>query len=257
MIEALPEGLPSGHHFLRGSTRLWCSDELPGNLPELWATLRDQRETTGVTPFLTWHEDVYRPWDPAEVEAVDLGAVLPERFADYRRDLLRHQAAPEPEVPEGAEPWPYNPGPPFESWPGLAPSTSLDSNYPDPVDAAARTVAAIVRSDPHGLPDCRLVLVPAAWGANVLAHFGWFADAPLGLFCALLRSWHERFGAEVVAAFGGEVHVAIPRPPMTQHHADVVAVEHVLTQADNVGWSAFPEYSANLVRRIRWTFWWD
>ncbi|MFI7678940.1 DUF4253 domain-containing protein [Actinophytocola sp. NPDC049390] len=250
MSETLPEGVPSGHHFLRGRTRLWCSDVLPENLPELWATLREQRETTGVTPFLTWPEDVYGPRDPAEVDTVDLGVVLPERFAHYRRDLLRHQAAPEPE-------WPYNPGPPFESWPGLAPPTPLDPDYPDPVDAAARTVAAIVRSDPHGLPDCRLVLVPAAWGTDVLAHFGWFADAPLSLFCALLRSWHERFGAEVVAAFGGEVHVAVPRPPMTQDHADVVAVEHVLTNADNVGGSVFPEYSAELVRRIRWTFWWD
>lgn len=251
------DGLPSGHHIARGTTRVWCSDELPENVAELWPTLRAQRDVTGLTPFLTWPDDTYQPLSPADVDTVDLGAVLPARFTDYRRELLRLHALPAVDVPEEVEPWPYNPSPPFESWPGLAPSTSRAPDYPSPVDAAARTVDGIVRSGPHGLSDCRLTLVPAAWGIDVLAHFGWWTDAPLALFCALLRSWHERFGAEVVAAFGSEVHVAVPRPPLTRDHADVLAVEHLLTRADNVGWSVFPEYSAGLVRRIRWTFWWD
>lgn len=118
-------------------------------------------------------------------------------------------------------------------------------------------MAGLLRSNPPELADCSLTLVPAVWGVDVLAHFGWYTDSPRTLFAALLRSWHERFGAEVVAAFGGEVHVAVPRPPLGPEHIDQLALEHVLTGADNLSEYTFPDIAAGLVRRIRWSFWWD
>ncbi len=40
------------------------------------------------------------------------------------------------------------------------------------------------------------------WPHDPGPSFGWAAEAPLALVCALVRSWEERLGARVVAGFG-------------------------------------------------------
>ncbi|MGW3033120.1 hypothetical protein ACWDCB_18045 [Streptomyces sp. NPDC001178] len=70
------------------------------------------------------------------------------------------------------------------------------------------------------------------------------SGAPLPLLCALLRSREERFGARVVAAFGGELFASAARPPLDLPHAERLALEHVLSTAELVG-------------RTEWRFWWD
>ncbi len=40
------------------------------------------------------------------------------------------------------------------------------------------------------------------WPHDPGPPFGWAAEAPLALVCALVRSWEERLGARVVAGFG-------------------------------------------------------
>lgn len=84
------------------------------------------------------------------------------------------------------------------------------------------------------------------------------------LLCALLRSWEERFGARVVGAFGGELFPSVARPPLDLPHAERLALEHVLSTADNIAGNLvddpstpFPEYAAELVGRTEWRFWWD
>ncbi|MFJ7902878.1 DUF4253 domain-containing protein [Streptomyces sp. NPDC096198] len=113
---------------------------------------------------------------------------------------------------------------------------------------------------PRGLEDCRFALVPARRGADVPAVFGWTAPAPLPLLCALLRSWEDRFGARVAAAFGGTLRVSVARPPRERSQADRLALEHLLTTADNIAGdppSAFPHYAARLVGENEWSFRWD
>jgi len=53
--------------------------------------------------------------------------------------------------------------------------------------------------------------------------------------------------------------VSVARPPRTAAHAAHVALEHVLTGADNVNEDrpAFPDYAASLIGARLWSFWWD
>ncbi|MFE6358596.1 DUF4253 domain-containing protein [Streptomyces sp. NPDC057806] len=154
----------------------------------------------------------------------------------------------------------HDPGPPLEQWPGLAPQMPAASADSTPAEAAASLPARLVQTGPFGLDERRLVLVPARRGSDALASIGWSAKAPLPLLCALLRSWEDRFGAQTVAVFGSELHVSVARPPVDAEQANLLALEHVLSTADNIvddPPTPFPEYAAGLVGRTNWTFWWD
>ncbi|MGW2402958.1 hypothetical protein ACWCXK_00270 [Streptomyces sp. NPDC001739] len=131
-----------------------------------------------------------RPLSLDHVEAVRLEEVLATDFAEYRRRRLpfwTDYPTPAP-VPEGIEPWPHDPGPPFEQWPGLAPQMPLTSEGPTPQETAASLLARLIETGRFGLDECRLVLVPAQRSSDALALIGWSAEAPLPLLCALLRS---------------------------------------------------------------------
>lgn len=202
-----------------------------------------------------------RPPGLDHVDAVRLEEVLAADYAEYRRTRLPFWMDPTPvPVPEGIEPWPHDPGPPFEQWPGLAPQVPAASAGARPEDAAASLVSQLVETGQFGLDECRLVLVPARRGSDALASIGWSAEAPLALLCALLRSWEDRFGARVVAAFGSELHVSVARPPVEAEHANLLALEHVLSSADNIvddPPTPFPDYATELRGRTAWSFWWD
>jgi hypothetical protein len=106
---------------------------------------------------------------------------------------------------------------------------------------------------------CRVVLAPAGRSADLPALLEW-SEAPVPLLVALLRSWEERFGAQVVAVFGAELHVSVARPPRQLCDAELVALEHVLSTADNIvddPPTPFPWYAEDLLDRTDWRFWWD
>jgi hypothetical protein len=197
------------------------------------------------------------------VDAVRLEDELATDFAEYRRRRLPFWTDPTPApVPEGIELWPHDPGPPFEQWPGLAPEMPPTSEGPTPWKAASSLLAGLVETGRFGLDECRLVLVlgPAHRSSDALALIGWSAEAPLPLLCALLRSWESRFGAQVVAVFASELHVSVARPPVEAEHANLLALEHVLSTADNIvddPPTPFPKYATDLLGLTSWSFWWD
>ncbi|MEU1267010.1 DUF4253 domain-containing protein [Streptomyces sp. NPDC005799] len=265
MVFSLPEGLPRGRFVRLGAVEVWVSAELPGDIVELWPRLMERAEVSGLYPYLCHRDALDSPLDLAEVDAVRLEPVLAADFAEYRRRRLPSWSAPaqddaDDDLPEGVAPWPHDPGPPFESWPGLAAAVP-GGGVGDcgPAQAAARTVEDVLRTDPYAYA-CVLVLVPARRSADVPAVTGWAAEAPLPLLCALLRSWEDRFGARVVATVGSDLYVSVARPPLDLPHAERLALEHVLSTADNIvddPPTPFPEYAAGLVGRTEWRFWWD
>ncbi|WP_225805130.1 DUF4253 domain-containing protein [Streptomyces sp. NK15101] len=261
MSFALPDGLPPGRFMSCGSTRIWVSDAFPRGVEELWPRLLDERGTHGPVPLLCRPDAAGRPLSPDHVAAVRLDEVPAADFAEYRRERLPYWSDPTPPpTPEGIEPWPHDPGPPYEEWPGLAPGMPTASWDPTPEEAASRLATGIIERGSSGLDGCRLVLVPARRGSDALALTGWSAEAPLPLLCALLRSWEDRFGARLVAAFHSELHVSVARPPVEAEHATLLALEHVLSTADNIvddPPTPFSEYAADLVGRTSWSFWWD
>lgn len=266
MIASLPDGLPPGRCLpedIAGATsspaRMWLSDDPVPDPVTSWTHCERGREESGLWPLLVSSLDgPGRPTDLATVDAQDLNAVLEAGWRSYRDFQLRQRAAPrEPGyVPEGVEPYEDDPGAPFDSWPGLAPGVPSRPGA-DP-DVAARAVVTRLAADPHPWP-LHLALVPAARSADIPAVMGWQADAPLSRLCALLRSWEDRFGARVVAFEGDMILVSVARPPTDADHATHLALEHVLTGADNIndGTLPYPDLAASLIDCPLWSFWWD
>lgn len=257
----LPDGLPPGRFLSRDPVPVWISDEFPQDIEGLWPRLLSEQRARGLVPLLCWPAAMGRPLSPDHADAVRLEEVLAADFIEYRRRRLPFWTDPTPApVPEGVEPWPHDPGPPFEQWPGLTPAMPVTSAGPTPEEAASSLLAGLIETCEFGLDECCLVLVPAHRSSDALALIGWSAEAPLPLLCALLRSWEDRFGAQVVAVFGSELHVSVARPLVEAEHASRLALEHVLSTADNIvddPPTPFPEYATDLVGRTSWSFWWD
>ncbi|MFC8344543.1 DUF4253 domain-containing protein [Streptomyces sp. NPDC057280] len=63
-----------------------------------------------------------------------------------------------------------------------------------------------------------------------------------------------------MGAYGGDVHVSVARPPLDRASAERLALEHVLSTADNIvddPPTPFPEYAGALIGLTQWRFWWD
>ncbi len=239
---------------------MWVSDECPEDLQRLWSRLLGERKATGLVPLLGCPSPD-TALDLEQVDAVSLPDVLAADFAEYRRRRLPFWTDPTPDpVPEGVAPWPHDPGPPFDRWPGMAPSMPVTPTDPTPEEAAARTLASLIGTGRFGPVRSRLVLVPASRSSDALALLGLDAEAPLPLLCSLLRSWEDRYGARVLGVCGGELHVSVARPPADPAQTQLLALEHVLSTADNIvddPPTPFPEYAAGLAGRTHWSFWWD
>ncbi|MHB9847668.1 DUF4253 domain-containing protein [Streptomyces krungchingensis] len=258
MVLALPDGLPPGRILPCGWLHVWVSDEFPHDIEHLWSRLLGEHEATGLVPLL-WPGALGSPLELEQVDSDSLEDVLAADFAEYRRSRLPFWTNPTPvPVPEGIEPWPHDPGPPFEQWPGLAPTLPVMPTDPTPEEASVRTLARLI--DVARRDRCRLVLVPAARSSDAVASIGLDTEAPLPLVCALLRSWEDRYGARVVGVFGRELHVSVARPPVEASQTELLALEHVLSTANNIvddPPTPFPEYAASLTGRTHWSFWWD
>ncbi|MFF0793498.1 DUF4253 domain-containing protein [Streptomyces spiralis] len=263
MVLVLPDGLPPGRTLVRGRVRVWISEEFPEDVEGLWSRLLDEQTATGLVPLL-WAGPPGEPLDLEQLEqvgALSLEDVLAADFAEYRRGRLPFWTDPTPPpVPEGVEPWPHDPGPPFDHWPGLAPPMPVTPAGPTPEQASASTLARLVDAGRFGLDRSRLVLVPVPRGSDAVALLGLDAEAPLPLLCALLRSWEDRYGARVLGVFGGELHLSVARPPVEASHAQLLALEHMLSTAHNIvddPPTPFSDYAASLTGRTHWSFWWD
>lgn len=239
------------------------------------------------------------PWscDPGEVDALDTETILQEKWQSLvrlhqqtmgdrlwmgegpeGRRIIASTAPPEgfQELPEGVrvlDCWTtHREGEErvvfvekrakrFATWPGLAPPGVAG---PDP-DTVAREVVAstlLSRMGPSFTP-AFLGLVPVARSADISAVIGWAAAASDLLtdqeLSAVLRSWEQRFGAQVVALIDG-VYLSVAAPPRTREHAEHLALEHLLLCSDNLHNQAdetFPGYVDQILGADLWAFWWD
>lgn len=239
---------------------MWLSDKPVTDPVGEWTRHEDARAGTGLWPVLfAAPHPLDRPGRLTDVDAVDLPTRLERDWRAYRVDQLKRQAAPFDwsDAPEGVEPWPEDPGAPFDQWPGLASGTPAAAG-PDP-DEVARAVVTRLVSGPGPMCDPHLALVPGVRSADIPVLIGWWAEAELDLLCAQLRSWEERFGARVVAFDKDWIHISVARPPKTGDEATHLALEHVLTGADNLNDGTLPysDYAASLIDCHLWSFWWD
>jgi hypothetical protein len=265
----LPAGLPPGRLVVpsreynptwTGEPVYWASDRPLPDAPEHWARLRALHDHTGLWPLLLeYPDDALQPRDLAEVDAFDPETLLVQKWRAFVR--LREEVAANPpsmaEVPAGVV-IPEDPGPPFASWPGLAiPGHSAR----DPDVVAHRMVAREVVAD-MVTAQAHIGLIPATRSADIPALMGWQGSTnQIGAsrLSAVLRSWQERFGVQVVGFGHATLYICVAAPPTSREHAEHVALEHFLTCPDNVyqvAWT-FPSYVNRVLNADLWRFWWD
>ena len=140
-------------------------------------------------------------------------------------------------------------------WPGLAPA---GDGRPDADKFADRHV----RDSDDGTS--RIMLVPAARGADAITAVGWMGPCnytnDIPLLSSVLRSWEERFGARVIEVGFDTLHLTVAAPPVTTENAEHVGSEHFAFCPDIVmdRTPTIREYVAHMVLgKPDWWFWWD
>jgi hypothetical protein len=141
-------------------------------------------------------------------------------------------------------------GLPRAAWPGDDPTPleEIDDRLASFTERPGRRLAAALFPVPEGWQ------VPAflRWGAQRWPH-------DPALHAAALRSWQERYGAELVTLGGHTMHLRVGRPPATRRAALRLAREHFFYCDDLIlnRVSSLDELAAWLIRARVWYFVWD
>lgn len=72
-----------------------------------------------------------------------------------------------------------------------------------------------------------------------------------------LRSWRDRFGAELVGFSHDVMNLGASRPPCSRGQALALAREHDLFCGDTLNDVTLAELAAHLIADDWWFFWWD
>jgi hypothetical protein len=114
------------------------------------------------------------------------------------------------------------------------------------------------------LPGCRLIaaLFPVPEGWQVPAFVRWRAELwphDPALHAATLRSWQERYQAELVTLGLQTMHLRVGKPPTTRRAALRLAKEHFYYCEDVIPnrVDSLDEMAARLIRGQVWYFVWD
>ena len=133
----------------------------------------------------------------------------------------------------------------------------------EPPHGPARTVA------PNTGDDIRLAatpgvvgLVSAAAGYEVPGLVGWTGAANHRLagadHVAVLKRWHDRWGADLIGLAQSELEVVVSRPPQDEADITAVAAEQYRYCPDVVEEDgAIEVFAERQVRGHAWHFWWD
>ncbi|MFT4076594.1 MAG: DUF4253 domain-containing protein [Asticcacaulis sp.] len=141
-------------------------------------------------------------------------------------------------------------GDPVGEWPAQVDSGNL-----------GLSVAIDILTD-KPLATAYIIMVPTthSWEVPAYLRWGnWNACPPPEYHVALLRSWHERFGAEIAGLSGDVLNLQIIRPLREKDEALAVAREQYVYCADLVeqGVGSLSALAATLIGQDWWYFWWD
>ncbi|ADG73225.1 hypothetical protein Cfla_0306 [Cellulomonas flavigena DSM 20109] len=218
-------------------------DAPAGELVAWWHRLRAEHATTGLWPVLLG----------ADAPTDMTSALTPEDDYDDADALRRATAMTLRELQElRAE--------------RLARWREADSEDEDerPGDSAPHTVEhrepVVTVAEEDGV----IALVPAAHGWQVPVILGWQGGVNYELepvdHGVVLRDWHERYGAELVAMSGDQVlELLVDRPPTTPAEALAVAREQYDYCGDVVdqGVGTIEALAREQAGSASWYFWWD
>jgi hypothetical protein len=271
-----PVTLPAGKPIVgnQGTAVAWATENPVPDSGRVWAALSELYPDTGLVPVQLdglrmdtfvpgarqgMPDEALRPWDngeftdpedPRGADGMDVDAVLRELWLDSVPFPSDDDAeAVLARAPFGLE------------FPGLAAREST------PLTVAERQFALDValpriRVARGATAISRIGLVAADRPADVLPIVGWAALASRGesvlSLVAVLRSWEDRFGAQLIDVGFADLRLLVERPPRTMAAAERVAAEHFALADEstgNVGHIGL--LAASLVDAPIWTLWWD
>lgn len=112
------------------------------------------------------------------------------------------------------------------------------------------------------IPLAHIIIVPTDDWTTIPAHFHWghWNGCPAPEYhVAALRSWRDRFGAELVGLSHDVMNLRVRQKPKTQLEALELAREHYAYCPDIVdqGVGSLSALAASLMAHEWWYFWWD
>jgi len=211
-----------------------------------WRRLREAHAATGYWPLLMGHGDPeylansYEYADPAGsialADTLDGTSILTARGEDRLRIYGPELAATTLAELRGEGDWPDQ----------------------------ARRPGFRLPFGPHGEPrPVTITLVPAAagWQVPAVLHCGGWNEYPAPAeHAAILRTWENRYGAELVVLTGATAEFAVGRPPRTKTEALALAWEYFVYNDgyyDLYGADNLTELAASLLDAAVWLAWWD
>jgi hypothetical protein len=107
-----------------------------------------------------------------------------------------------------------------------------------------------------------LATIPVAnsWEIPAYLKFGGWNDCPAAEeHVAIMKYWHEKYGATIVALTGDVIECTVERPPQTREEALALAKEMYVYCYDIVdqGVETIENLAASLLKSKLWFFWWD
>jgi hypothetical protein len=94
-------------------------------------------------------------------------------------------------------------------------------------------------------------------GPAFLRAGGWNDCPEAAVQVAALRSWRDRFGAELVGLGSDVMNIRVQRPPSSRDEALSLAREHNLFCSDALNDMNYADLAACLLNDDWWFFWWD
>lgn len=252
--------LPAGRLFNSGSSVVWLSEERLPDASDLWLRLSKAQDGAGMFPFLaSGHEDIRLTPPTARAERVDVDVLFATYWDAYLR-FLQRSGLDKPhrdDLSGDAVPPLEDPGPPYETWPGIASPTKPHADPEERARAGVFRLAPLFQQSPY------VGLVDAPRSADIPGLLGWQhagGHIPLNELCGVLRSWEDRFGARLLGFEGATLHLSVASPPTSLEHSTRVALEHMLFCPDSVYLSSariFPAYAESVRGARLWTFRWE
>jgi hypothetical protein len=133
--------------------------------------------------------------------------------------------------------------------------------WPDD-DADLRNGPGIDDLQPWVGPVAQIAFVPTSrsWEVPAWIRWGdWNACPPPAEHVAILHSWHDRYGAELVAATADQLWLTVADPPTSRVQVEPLAEEHFAYCSDltQQGLGTIADYASAIAGCSMWVFWWD
>jgi hypothetical protein len=243
-----------------------------------WSKFKEGAD--GATLVLGGPGDLYRianrmTWRSERAETADAVLATADSLR-FPEDLFALRAAQDKEAEaywlreqEAGRPLPFDPEEPGK-WPPTGPWP--DEVYEEEALAVASEWDFRDRDEDRTEGDARkprriplervyIALIPGAdpTEAPAYLHWGGWNDVPSSeILVATLRSWRDRYGAQLVGVSHDSWSLHVDRPPVTREEALGLAREMVALCGDVLGEVETLQGQAALAMENRWwNFWWD